>query len=102
MSGYNEAHGDTAAAAMAIANDREANERFQSLLDEHARWDGKQWQGISRAAAELEASARSWQGRIDEIKDADFTKVSWAEIVSSELEDRNIEAGRNQYAGLAR
>ncbi|OHU47376.1 hypothetical protein BKG82_27595 [Mycobacteroides chelonae] len=101
MSGYNEAHGDTAAVALAIANDREASEHFQSVLDKHTRWDGKQWQGISPAAAELEASAKPWQGRIGEIKDADFTKVSWTEIVASELQERNIEAGRNQYAGLA-
>lgn len=101
MTGYNEAHGDTAAVAMAIANDRQASEHFQSLLAERTHWDGQQWQGISTAAAELEISARSWKSRIGEIKDADFAKVSWTEIVSSELQERNVEAGRGQYAGLS-
>ncbi len=107
MTGYNQAHGDTRAVRLDLTNDQEFYTEFMRCVG-IAQWDGDEgrWRDIDKAAEELSVyvaflqttSAR--EGRNGEIMDADLQSVDYRELITLELYDRNLEAGRPGDTGL--
>lgn len=103
MTGYNEAHGDTAAVKLILDNTREYRDTVIERIDSFVRWTGSTWVGVPRAAESIRYYTQTIAGKADaadEIRDADLSAVNWTAIVSDDLAERNLEAGRDALAGL--
>ena len=107
MTGYNIAHGDTAAVKLDLDNNREAREQVIGRINHWVKWNGSAWIGVPRAADSLLALAQQLARKVEtdrnsyaEIRDADLSTVDWISIVGDDLAERNIEAGRDDLAGL--
>lgn len=104
MTGYSDAHGDTQAVKLAIDNRREYSDYFRSVIMSQVEWRNNTWHGAYDAAQGLEYVMQSKAREPDapdELKDANlYGGVNFDEIVSLELQERNVEAGRDQYAEL--
>lgn len=107
MTGYNVAHGDTAAVKLDLDNNREARERVVELINHWCKWTGTEWTGVPSAAGAVKYLAQRLARKIEndresyaEIRDADLSAVNWTSIVSDDLVEKNIEAGREDFAGL--
>ncbi len=104
MTGYNTAHGDTAAVRLDLLNYLELYTEYRRCVD-RAVWseDSRRWEGVDDAAAALRAHVSSVQaggGEYAEIIDADLTGVDFRGLICRELAERNLEAGRDEGEGL--
>lgn len=109
MTGYNTAHGDTAAVQLDLNNDQGAYTEYMDIIHRAAWWDeaDNTWNDVDKAAEQVEQYVkelkRTSAGEIPEfgeIWDADLGSVNWEEIVTDVLEEGNIQAGRDRRAGL--
>lgn len=107
MTGYNKAHGDTHAVRLDLSNDQEYYTEFMRCVA-IAQWDDEagRWSDIDRAAEELSVyvaflqTTSTPEGRNGEIMDADLKTVDYRELITSELAEHNLEAGRPRESGL--
>ena len=101
MSAYSTAHGAEAAVDLVVANDRAGRESTQNLILAACAFVDGQWTGIDAAATQYQQFLSSSPLRHNsDLDGVDLNAVDYAALVRSELEERNIEAGRPQYAGL--
>lgn len=108
MTGYNAAHGDTAAVQLDLNNDYGLYTSYMGIIS-RVCWfddDDNTWNDVRKAAGEVREfvtelranSAR--EGHTGEIFDADLESVNWTEIVTDVLAEKNLEDGRNSTVGL--
>ncbi|AXQ64487.1 hypothetical protein L3Y19_gp096 [Gordonia phage Neville] len=106
MTGYNMAHGDTDGVQMNLANDQGTYTELMRCV-RIAWWDDDDntWNDVDRAATELREFVTALQPNamafhLTEIRDADLATVDFREIITDELEELNIQDGRERTAGL--
>lgn len=101
MSAYSTAHGPEAAVDLVVANDRAGLELTRALIDAACVFTEGRWTGIEAAATQYQQFLSSSPLRHNsDLEGVDLTAVDYGRLVRSELEERNLEAGRPQYAGL--
>lgn len=102
MSAYSEAHGAEAAVDLVVANDRAARETFLSILEAHCVFtEAGGWTGLDNAAEKYSAFLKASPLRSDpDLAGVDLDAVDYRDLVRSELQEINLQAGRSQLAGL--
>ncbi|QGH75857.1 hypothetical protein L3Y25_gp107 [Gordonia phage Syleon] len=113
MTGYNQAHGDTNGVRMNLANEQGAYDEYMRAV-RVAWWDedDNTWNDIDKAVAKLKSYTESLQvyarglgddggSEWSEIRDADLSSVDFAELITEELEELNVQEGRDRLAGLS-
>lgn len=101
MSAYSTAHGPEAAVDLVVANDRHGLETTQALIAEVCEFVDGRWVGVDVAAARYQRFLLGSPLRYDgDLRGVDLDAVDYVALVRSELEERNVEAGRPQHAGL--
>ncbi|QNJ57165.1 hypothetical protein L3Y21_gp101 [Gordonia phage Rabbitrun] len=108
MTGYNIAHGDTSAVRLDLMNDH--GTYLETMRIVRVAWwddDDNTWNDIDKAASQLRDYVAEIQARADqdlpefgEIRDADLSGVDFRELITDELEELNIQDGRERTAGL--
>jgi len=106
MTGYNDAHGDTQAVKLNLANNADLYRDYMKAVS-LAEWDTttSRWLHIDRAADAVRAqvahlAAQPRRPETGEIHDAHLDDVDYTELVALELNARNLDAGRPADAGL--
>lgn len=110
MTGYNNAHGHTAAVRLNLTNNEPLYRQFQQRVA-LATWgdDEREWTGVDRAAQQLKQYVEEIQtlgratdprGDLGEISDAALEDVDWHDLIVTELSQRNLDDGREASAGL--
>ncbi|ORW08533.1 MULTISPECIES: hypothetical protein [Mycolicibacter] len=101
MSAYSIAHGPEAAVDLVVANDRGGRESTLSIVAANCAFVDGQWTGIEQAAASYrEFLLNSPLRHNPDLDGVDLVAVDYIRLIRSELEERNIQDGRPQFAGL--
>ncbi|UDL15351.1 hypothetical protein SEA_KUDEFRE_135 [Gordonia phage Kudefre] len=112
MTGYNQAHGDTNGVRMNLANEQGAYSKYMGAVS-IAWWDedDNTWNDVDKAAARLKQDTTELQeyaralgddgAAWSEIRDADLSSVDFVELITEELEELNVQEGRDRLAGLS-
>lgn len=90
-------HGQDEAVDFVLSNESDYYDKYRSIID-IATWDGRRWQGVDKAAAQLRAYVATIRHVI--LEGLDPESVDWERIVKSCLEEKNIESDRPSKAGL--
>ncbi|WP_063042150.1 MULTISPECIES: hypothetical protein [Nocardia] len=107
MTGYNVAHGDTAAVQLDLDNDYGTYKTYQNLISHLAWWDeeGSTWNDVDKAADAVREFVEGIKTgertpEFGEIFDADLGSVDFREIVTDVLRETNLQEKRDADAGL--
>lgn len=107
MTGYNVAHGDTAAVRLDLDNDYDAYKTYMGIIERTAWFDEEDstWNDVEKAADRVKAYVSELgggdEGAYGEIRDADLNSVDWVEIVTDVLQETNLQDKRDRLAGLS-
>ncbi|WP_305781415.1 hypothetical protein [Nocardia nova] len=106
MTGYNVAHGDTAAVRLDLDNDYGAYNYYTAIIERVCWWDDEDntWNDVDKAADQIhefvtEIRTGERKPEFGEIFDADLDAVNWREIVTDNLRETNLQEGRDAEAG---
>ncbi len=89
-----------AAVQQALAGDEVFAQRYQTIIEGHVHWDGQGWKGIEAAARGIGFYELAAGRRVHETSGVDLSAVEWTSVVSVGCRDQNLQAGRDECAGL--
>lgn len=84
----------------ALDGDQVFAQRYQTIVKGHVRWDEEEWKGIEAAARGIGLYELSAGRLIQESSGVDLSAVEWTSVVSAACRDKNVQAGRDETAGL--
>lgn len=105
MTGYRDAHGDTAAVRLVVMNVYEPYKELMRIIERVTWWDDEDgtWNDIAKAAREYRALVETLDPNADgfsDLRGIDYDDVDFEQLIRDELYEVNLQDGRDGSAGF--